>query len=412
LTQHGTTPGPRPAGAAAAGVAAAPRAKPRLDPGADVRRSEFSRLGSGIYLNAASFGPLPDRSLVAGRAFQEWRGAAALQPADIDESLAGARRACARLVGAAAAEIALTPNTTAGLNLAADIVAQAGSGKRAIIVPDREFPANVYAWMSLEREGFRLELLPVDGRGCPSEDALLHRLTRGDVAAVAISAVQFATGYRADLERLGRSCREHGALFVVDAIQALGSVPLDVKAAGVDVLACGGQKWLCGPFGTGFAYVRAELCERFEPHRPGWLSFRSTADFSRLLDYSWDLWDDARRFEVGSLAIQSFVELAHGVELILEVGVDRIFDHLLQLQLPLLEWAEATGRAEPLLASRDNASGILALRVDDAAGLSSTLAAAGVNCAPREGAIRFAPHLYNTRTELDRVVGLLRATLG
>jgi cysteine desulfurase / selenocysteine lyase len=380
---------------------------------AAIRAAEFARLDGSTYLNAASYGPLPERSLRAGREFQERRGAAALQVEDFGDTLERARRACARLVNAAESEIALTPNTSVGLNIAADLVrARARDGRRAIIVPDREFPANVYGWLSLRRDGFDVEITPVDDRGCPREDALLERVARGDVAALAISAVQFATGYRADLARLGAACRAHDTLFVVDGIQALGAVPVDVVADGIDVLASGGQKWLCGPFGAGFAYIRRDLIGAHEPHRPGWLSFRSTADFTRLLDYTWDLWDDARRFEVGSLGIQAFVELAHSIELILEAGVDRIFEHIRALQAPLLEWAADTRGAEPLLCGDGRTSGIIALRVDDALALNAALAAEGITCVPREGAVRFAPHFYNTNTEMERVVRVLRAACG
>jgi cysteine desulfurase / selenocysteine lyase len=392
------------------GLAGAAEAAASHDPFAAVRAGEFARLGTTAYLNAASYGPLPERSRRAGQRFQERRAAAALEVHDFDGPLGRAREAAARLVGASPTEIALTPNTSVGLNIAADIVrSHATRGHRTIVVPDREFPANVYGWMSLERDGFGLELVPADDLGRPREDALLDRIARGGVAAVAISAVQFATGYRADLQRLGTTCRDHGALLVVDGIQAVGVVPVDVVASGVDVLACGGQKWLCGPFGTGFAYIRRELCLASEPHRPGWLSFRSTADFTRLLDYAWDLWDDARRFEVGSLPIQGFVELGSSLELILELGVEAIFAHVQRLQEPLLEWARETPGTDVLVGTADNASGIVSVRVPDAAALSAALAAEDIVCVAREGAVRFAPHFYNDMGEMQRVVNVLRA---
>lgn len=378
---------------------------------AGVREREFHALGSTIYLNAASYGPLPERSVAAARSFDERRAAVALGFEEFGEGLSRARRACAALIGADEAEIALTPNTSVGINLAADLLLQlAPPGRRTIILPDREFPANVYGWLSLHSQGFRVERIPVDERGCPREDAILERLGRGDVAALAISAVQFATGYAADLVRLGEACAAAGALFVVDAIQALGAVPVDVRAARIDVLACGGQKWLCGPFGTGFAFVRRELAARCEPHRPGWLSFESTADFTRLLEYRWDLWDDARRFEVGSLGLQGFIGLAHSIELILEAGVAAIREHIRELQAPVLEWARSTTAARPVLTDPDHGSGILSLFVDDAAGLNARLERAGVVCVPREGAIRIAPHFYNTAEEMERVVEVLRGS--
>jgi cysteine desulfurase / selenocysteine lyase len=375
---------------------------------AEARTAEFPRLGAAAYLNAASFTPLPERALAAMRAFEERRSAGMLTPDDFAPALARVRAACARLIDADDAEIALTPNTSVGLNIAAAILRQRSAGRRTIIMPDREFPANVYSWLALEREGYLVELLPVDDAGCPREDVLLQRMARGDVCALTISAVQFATGYRADLETLGAACAEHDVLFVVDAIQALGVAPISVRNARIDVLACGGQKWLCGPFGTGFTYIRRDLCTSTEPDLPGWLSFESTADFTSLLHYNWDLWPDARRFEVGSLGIQSFVGLAHSVELILEIGVEHIEQHVSALHEPLLAWAAASAVASPVVTEQHRRAGILALRLPDADALNHALAAAGVTVVPREGSVRFAPHFYNTASDVERALTVLR----
>jgi cysteine desulfurase / selenocysteine lyase len=375
---------------------------------AGLRDAEFGALGSTIYLNAAGYGPLPTRSVAAVQSLNERRAAVSLGFEEFGEGLARTRRACAALIGADESEIALTPNTSVGLNAAADIVRQRADGRRVIVLPDREFPANVYGWMSLASDGFRVERVAVDEHGFPVEDALLERLRRGDLPALAVSAVQFATGYAAHLVRLGAACAEADALFVVDAIQALGAQPLDVRDARIDVLACGGQKWLCGPFGSGFAYVRRDLARSVEPRRPGWLSFESTADFTRLLEYRWDLWDDARRFEVGSLALQDFVALAHSIELILEVGPGTIRQHIAELQEPLLDWTRRSG-VDPLLPDERHRSAILPIQVPDAGALNETLARAGVVCVPREGVLRFAPHFYNTIDEMLRVVEILES---
>jgi cysteine desulfurase / selenocysteine lyase len=378
------------------------------------RAREFAQLGTGVYLNTASYGPMPQRALDAVRAFDERRARVALQPEEFGGVLDAARAAAGRLVGARAAEIALVPNTSVGINLAAVVLRQraaraARPAARTIVLPDGEFPANVYAWLALEKDGFQVERVPLDAAGCPREAALVERLERGDVAALAISAVQFSSGYRADLERLGAACVEHGALFVVDAIQAVGITPLDVAAAHIDILACGGHKWLCGPFGTGFVYVRDALCREHEPDLPGWLAFESSMDFERLLTYRWDLFPDARRFEVGSLPIQGFVGLAAAMELLLEIGVDRIQAHTRMLQQPLLEWA-AGARAVRVVVSDDaHRSGIVSIRVPDAAALHAALMAADIITVPREGAVRFAPHFFNTAAEMERVTHALHS---
>lgn len=380
---------------------------------ADARAAEFPHL-TGVYLNAASYGPLPLRSLSASRAYEERRAAAGLRtPADFGEVLVRARHVCARLLGTDASDIALVPNTSVGLNVAASIVRRAArEGRRTVVLPDREFPANVYPWLALERAGdVRVDIVPADADGLPDEDALCARVAAGDVVALSISAVQFATGYRADLERLGRVCSEHGALFIVDGIQALGAVPVDVRRARIDVLSCGGQKWLCSPYGTGLVYVRRGIVDRFEPELPGWLSFRATADYTQLLSYDYELWDEARRFEVGTLPIQAFIGFIESLELIVDIGVDAIFEHVRALHEPLRHWA--TQADADIVGGADVAHGscILPVAVPDTERLHAALAEAGVTCVPREGAIRFSPHFYNTMDEMEQVARILRGSL-
>jgi cysteine desulfurase / selenocysteine lyase len=394
-----------------------PRPRPEC---AAARAAEFPHLSDVVYLNTASYGPQPQSALAETRAFEDRRAAVQLRPEDFGAAVDRARTACAALIAADPAEIALVPNTSVGLNLAAALLRQgagnaasasgagsAGSAnRRAIVLPDTEFPANVYPWMALERDGFRVERQALAG-GVPDEDALVERVARGDVAALAISAVQFSSGHAADLTRLGAACREYGTLFVVDAIQAVGSMPLDVHAARIDVLASGAHKWLCSPFGTGFTYVRRELVQQFEPDLPGWLAFESSADFESLVDYTWDFWPDARRFEVGSLAIQGFIGLAVAAELITGIGLPVIREHSLALQRPLTEWAEGRDGFRCLTGSREHQSSIVSIRTDTAAELSAALAERGIVTVAREGAVRFAPHFFNTMEEVRSVVDVL-----
>lgn len=370
-----------------------------------LRKHEFPEIGEAIYMNAASAAPLPTRARRAMERHNDLRGAIhRLSPADFSEPLQKARRAAARLIGAHETEIALGGNTSFGINLAArGLPLEDGA---TILVSDREFPANVYPWMG--RKDARLELFPTDGSGRPDEERLMERLDRGDVSIFALSAVQFANGHTADVERFGRFCRERGIFFVVDAIQAAGVVPLDVQTAKIDVLATGGHKWLCSPFGVGFAYVRRELQERLEPRAIGWTSMAACEDFSSLLDYRWEFVPDARRYETGTPPFQDMLGMAESIELLLEIGVERIHSHVQQVLEPLREWLRGRQdvRSDTDLAS-PRRSGIMAFRPPGAEAVFQRLEEAGVTCVLREGAIRLAPHLYNTREEMERVVRIL-----
>ncbi len=385
----------------------APPAAP-LDVAA-LREREFPSLdGRRPYLNAASMGALPERARRAMDVCNAGRAAVhAMRGADFEPVLESARAAAARLVNASPDEIALVPNTSHGLNLAAQgLPIEPG---RRVVVSDREFPANVYPWLALERQGrARVDIVPADALGRPDEARLLAEIERGDVGIFALSAVQFATGWTADLARFGEACRRNGTWFVVDAIQALGCVPVDVRAARVDVLACGGHKWLCGPFGTGFAYVRREIVEVVEPRVVGWTAMAASADYADCCGYRWEWVEGARRFEVATQPFQDCAGFARSAGLLLETGIERIHRHVLALLEPLVEWL--AGRDDATIVSDlDPArrSGVFSFRLGDAARLHAALQRAGVVCVPREGAVRLSPHLYNTASEVARVIEVL-----
>lgn len=364
-----------------------------------------------IHLNAAGFGLLPERTRAAINEFNDRRFRGDLRDIDLMSALSCARENAARLIGATAAEIALAPNTQVALNVAANAVRARAQQRRTILASAGEFPANVYPWLALQPYGFTLELIPADPRGFPRENLMLERIASGDVVAISVSFVQFASGFRADLGALGSACRAHDVLFIVDAIQGLGAVPLDVRALDIDILACGGQKWLCAPWGSGFTYIRDRLIHTFEPTYPGWLSYKSSADFRSLLSYDTELHDDARRFEVGSIAFQDQLGMARSIEHLLEIGVAEIWQHILALQQPIVEWAqqhdvEITSELTPA-----RRSGILGIRPRNSQAAHTALVEAGVACAFREQSIRLAPHWYNTHEEMARVLEVLKTVV-
>ncbi|MSR06703.1 MAG: aminotransferase class V-fold PLP-dependent enzyme, partial [Gemmatimonadetes bacterium] len=164
-----------------------------------------------------------------------------------------------------------------------------------VLIPEREFPANVYPWLMQRSRGVNVEFVPATSDGWPDEDRIIARLADPKVKALSISWVQFSNGYRADLDRLSAACRENDAFFVVDAIQGVGQIPIDVRKTQIDVLACGGQKWLLSPWGSGFVYVRKEIQPLLEPVVVGWMSFEGTDDFTKLTEYNAALRDNARR---------------------------------------------------------------------------------------------------------------------
>jgi selenocysteine lyase/cysteine desulfurase len=376
-----------------------------------LRRAEFPWAGRGdaVYLNNASTGPLPARTVAAVDAFTRTRAEPFRMTDELQfGTLDRARSLCARLVGAEPRQIALMVNTTYGLNLAArSLPLERGD---VVLTFDREFPANVYPWMALARaKGVELKLVPCRPDRTPDEDALLAAIESDPrVRVVTLSWVSFATGYRVDLERIGAACRARGAYFVVDAIQGVGAATLDVTRCGVDLLACGAQKWLMSPWGTGFVYVREGLVESLEPSAVGWMSVRGSDDFSRLVEYDFTYRDDARRFEVITLPFQDFAGLNASLELLFELGLPAVESHVHALADRIVRWARSRDDVA-LVTPADSArrAGIVSVAPRDPAAASARLTAAGVSHSLREGSIRLSPHCYNTAGEVDAALGAL-----
>ena len=374
-----------------------------------VRATEFPWTLSGeqTYLNCAGIGPLPARTVRALDEFNRLRA----EPYRLTQSyqfgmLSRARELSARLIGATPEEIALMVNTTYGINVAARCLPLVAGD--VILTVDREFPANVLPWMALEKLGIVSRRLPCVNTW-PDEEALLDAIaTEPRAKIVALSWVSFASGYRVDLARIGAACRARGLIFVVDAIQALGVLPIDVKACNIDILASGGQKWLLSPWGTGFVYIRRDLIRQLEPNPVGWMAPSGTDDFSKMLDYHLNWRDDARRFEVITLPFQDFCGYNASVGLLLELGIEHIARHVEGLVTDAMAWAGAHGLAlatpqEP--AKRAGVVGIVP--AGDPTVASKRLTGAGVSHAVREGAVRLSPHCFNTAQEMARAVEML-----
>jgi cysteine desulfurase/selenocysteine lyase len=374
-------------------------------PGYDLellRAQEFPWADDTTYLNHASVGPLPERTRVALEAFNRKRAAPHQLPdRDLMTTLSDSRRLVAELVGATPEEIALSINTGFGLSLAARALPlQRGD---IVLASDREFPANVYPWMLLKDQGVTLELAPTTPEGWPDEHYLLQRVEDPKVRVLAVSLVQFSNGYTVDLARLSSATRASSTYLVVDAIQGLGQVPVDLRKATVDILACGAQKWLLSPWGSGFVYVRRELIRELRPAVTGWMAFEGTDDFTRLTQYDDTLREDARRFELITLPYQDFAGMNQSLRLLLDLDVSRIQQHLRRLHQPVLEWAERVGA--PVVSPTDErASGILCVAPPDVGSSFRALKQARVICSLREGAIRLSPHAYTTYDEMERVV--------
>ena len=372
---------------------------------AALRAEEFPLTRDTIYLNSASTGPLPARTLRVLEDFNRRRAAPHLLPdADVFGVLDESRRLIAGLLNAGTDEIALTTSTSFGLNLAAlSLPLERGD---VVVVSDREFPANVYPWRRLRERGIEVELAPVTAEGWPDEAHLLERVADPRVRVLAVSLVQFSNGYAVDLARLSSATRASGTWLVVDAIQGIGHRPVDLKATPVDVLSCGAQKWLLSPWGAAFTYVRRDLVPQLAPPMVGWMAYKGTDDFSRLTDYADELRSDARRYEMITLPYQDFAGMNASLSMLAGFGTAELGAHARACHAPLLDWARRSG-ARITSPTDERGSAIVCVAPPNPAATHQALREAGVICSLREGSLRFSPHLFNTVGEMERVVELL-----
>lgn len=361
--------------------------------------------GEAIHLDHAAVGPVPRVARHAVAAYDDRRAEPhRLTANDFVPVLDGARHLVATLIGASAEEIALTTNTSWGINLAAYAL-PLGPGD-IVLGSEGEFPANVYPWMAASRaRGFTYERLPLAGTA-PDEAAILRRIeTDPRVKAVALSWVSFWSGARIDLARLGAACRARGVWFAVDAIQGLGPLALDLTTTPVDIVSCGAQKWLCSPWGSGFVYVRRALLPTLEPPAAGWLAQASSGDFGRFLDYDPTWHADARRFEVGTIPYQDVVGMNAVLGLLLSLGPDAIAAHVAGLTDRLVAWASSAPGVRLLTpVDPSRRAGIVSVVTPDVGADSQALTAARVTHSVREGAIRLSPHFHNTMADVEAAI--------
>lgn len=347
-----------------------------------------------IYLNHASETPL----LPAVRArMVEYLDRAMADPdaAPIDPQRV--RHLLGRLLGADPAEIALTGNTTAGIGLvAAGLDWRPGDN---VVLPAEQFPANALPWLALEARGVEVRLVPpVAGRWTPAD---LAARVDGRTRVVAVSSVEFLTGFRGDLVGTARLCRDAGALLVVDAIQSAGALPHGLTGAGIDVLCAGGYKWLMGPVGTGFVYVRREAQDRLRPVAPG--AWAAAVDFNAVRD-TLRLHPDARRFEGGNLAWPAFHGWTAALEQLLAAGPAAVWQRIQALTDRLVAGLQGLGIqiASPLAPAER--SGIVSFTLggtDVNRAAQQRLYAAGVVVAYRGGLLRASPHYTNSAEDID-----------
>jgi selenocysteine lyase/cysteine desulfurase len=365
----------------------------------ELYREEFPVTSELVYLNHAAVAPLCRRSAEA----MKWLADDALHFGSLhyDKWMAayeGLRVAAARLINAKADEIAIVKNTSEGVaTIALGINWRAGD---RIVAFKEEFPANYFPWLRLAEKGVEITWLsiydPIDRIAEVVPGARL----------LAISYVNYLSGYRVDLDAIGRLCHENDCFFFVDAIQGMGAFPVDVERSHIDALAADGHKWMLGPEGNGVLYVRRDRLDEIEPVEFGWTNVANYADYASR---DMTLRRDAGRYECGTLnTIGCFGQRA-ALGLLLEAGVENISAAVLGLADQLYTGVRTKGYEVLVERTPQTGAGIVSFRhpVIDSRVIVGRLREARMVAAPRQGWIRTSPHFYVSADDISRVLDVL-----
>lgn len=371
-----------------------------------MRHPEFPLSDELIYLNHAAVAPWPKRTRDAVVRFAEQNCQYGSHfYSDWLRKETELREQLKTLINAPSVDdIALVKNTSEALSFVAyGLPWQAGDN---IVSSIEEFPSNRLPWQSLSDQG--VEFRQANLCGDSPEDALFA-LTDSRTRLLTISSIQFGSGLRLDLERIGTFCKQRGILFCIDAIQSLGAVQFDAQAYQADFVMADGHKWMFGPEGLGAFYTTPAARERLKLTQYGWHMMKDTHNYENK---PWEIHPTARRFECGSPNMLGIHALSASLSLLLEVGMETIESFVIERSVYLQDAIDDNENLQ--LLSRTNAqlkSGIVVFRNRKLpnAVIHNYLQQHGVVCALRGGGIRFSPHFYNSFEEMDRALQLAAA---
>jgi cysteine desulfurase/selenocysteine lyase len=378
----------------------------------DAIRAEFPHLNAGqIYFNHASTSPLSSRAVRAMTAFIQTHSDGTLFSYDDELKIeADCRETVQRLIHAESKDrVALIGNTSDAINIVASgLPWQRGD---RIILNDMEFPANVYPYYHLQDRGVIIDIIKCpDGKITPE---MIEKTITPRTRVVALSAVQFLSGYRADLATIGALCRDRRIWFIVDGIQAVGAVQIDVQRMKIDGLAAGAQKWQMSVQGTGFLYVSEALQEAIHPQFVGWLAVQDAWNF---YNYGQPLASTAKRYEGGTINHLGFSGMAASLSFLLEQGGETIENHILALTKLLSGGFQTISGVRLISPLLDNdRAGIVTIELPpkvDATDVFKKLLSKNIVISLREGKLRYSPHFYNSPEEVEAVLEATKELCG
>ncbi len=304
--------------------------------------------------------------------------------------------------------VALLTNTSDPLNIVASGLSWKNGDR--VLLHEAEFPANVWPYLNLRRLGVEIDVMP-QAKGHPTPQLIADSITER-TKLVALSAVQFLTGYRADMEAIGSLCRERNIIFAVDGTQAVGAIRIDVQKMKIDALAAGCQKWQLGPQGTGWLYLTEELQSRIQPAHVGWLAVTEPWNF---FDYRQNLAPTARRYEGGTKNIPGIWGMEAGLKIFHEFGMESVESNILSLTQSLVQGFSAIDGVTVITPVEPTEhAGIITIELQPKANAQTVfekLTDQQVAISLREGKLRFSPHFYNSVSEIEFAINATDAAI-
>lgn len=366
-------------------------------------RKEFPITRNYNFQNHAAIAPISRRSAEAVKTYLQHAEENAYIKGGFYKHADRVRGQIAQLINAQPEEVTFCKNTSEGLSMVANGLSWQNGDN--VVTTNAEFAANIYPWQSIQPKGVTVKMVIEEDGRIPTDRIIeaIDNRTR----LVAISSVQYASGYRSDLTTIGEYCQSKGVLLCVDAIQSLGVFPIDVRAMNIDFLAADGHKWLCAPEGSGLFYVRRELQGHLRPTAIGWMSMKDPTQFDQ---YQFEFSDTARRYDSGSYNLAGVYALGGAIDLLQEIGIEETSKRLLSLTDRLVEGVR--NRGYRVVSSREpgEASGIVSFFSDvhEHGEIQRHLQAEHrIVIAVRRGKLRASPHIYNTEAEIDQLVEAL-----
>ncbi|MEA1992874.1 MAG: aminotransferase class V-fold PLP-dependent enzyme [Euryarchaeota archaeon] len=360
-------------------------------------RKRIPALEKCTHLNSAAVSPLFSNTIKEIQGFLENRG----RKADFNfsewlDELKACKRNIGELVNASEEEIALTHNTSEGINTVAQMIPWKEGD--TVVTSDLEFPSNSIPWYNLRKKGVRVKTVHnVDGE-IRIED--IEQAMDQNTKLVALSYVQFGNGFRTDLEKVSKLCREHNAFFFSDVIQGMGAAKFDVRRIDIDFFSGAAYKWLMGPLGVGIFYIKKELIKEFDPPFIGWHSLKKEVDHEEAGLDRVELAETAQRFEAGGRSFALIKGLKNSLEILLDIGLDAIERRVLDLSKYVIDNAKnaRTPRDERKRA------GIVNIAHSNPEKAVEKLKDKNIFVSPRMGGIRVATHFWNTEEDIDKLL--------